>query len=116
MTDHSIRETVARIIDPERWDQTDRLPGLVGPYTVDQWCRESLAIADAIHTAYLSAGWRRDRSDALWLKAAERALEAIPGASNSTHPAHSLWLRVELAKAPPVDVVLSASPQPEVKP
>lgn len=31
-----------------------------------------------------------------WCKAAEAALEAIPGASNTSHPAYSLWLRVQM--------------------
>jgi hypothetical protein len=43
-----------------------------------------------------------------WVEAAEKALEALPGASLSTHPAHTLWLRVQLAKAPPVEIGLSA--------
>lgn len=42
-----------------------------------------------------------------WCKAAEVALTQIPGASNSTHPAHSLWLRVQLHREPLVGVVLS---------
>lgn len=42
-----------------------------------------------------------------WCKAAEAALSLLPGASNSSHPAHSLWLRVEMMKQPPVEVVLS---------
>ena len=42
-----------------------------------------------------------------WCKAAEAALEAIPGASNTSHPAYSLWLRVQMHRAPPVEVVLS---------
>lgn len=46
-----------------------------------------------------------------WMRAAEKALAAIPGASNSSHPAYDLWLRAELAKAPPVGVVLSTQPQ-----
>lgn len=43
----------------------------------------------------------------LWCNAAEAALALLPGASNSSHPAHSLWLRVECHRAPSVDVVLS---------
>jgi len=43
-----------------------------------------------------------------WVRAAEAALADIPGASRSDHPAHDLWLRVEMTKAAPVDVVLSA--------
>lgn len=42
-----------------------------------------------------------------WCKAAEAALTDIPGASNSGHPAHSPWLRVQLHRAPMVEVVLS---------
>ena len=43
-----------------------------------------------------------------WCKAAEAALAAIPGASNSTHPAYDLWLRVQMHRAPPMEIVLSA--------
>lgn len=42
-----------------------------------------------------------------WAQAADAALERLPGASNSGHPAHSLWLRVQLHNQPPVEVVLS---------
>lgn len=42
-----------------------------------------------------------------WVRAARAALAAIHGASNSTHPAHDLWLRVEMADLPPMSVVLS---------
>ena len=59
----------------------------------------------------------RDRqlktNNAAWLRAAETALAALPGASNSTHPAHALWLRVEMAKQPSMDVVLSSAEQVE---
>jgi hypothetical protein len=42
-----------------------------------------------------------------WVAAAERALADIPGASRSDHPAHDLWLRVQMANAPPVEIVQS---------
>jgi hypothetical protein len=44
-----------------------------------------------------------------WIRAAEAALTVLPGASNSAHPAHDLWLRVEMAKLPPVEIVQSES-------
>lgn len=47
------------------------------------------------------------RTSEAWCKAAEAALALVPGASNSSHPAHSLWLRVEMHRATPVEVVLS---------
>lgn len=47
------------------------------------------------------------QSKEAWCKAAEAALALLPGASNSSHPANSLWLRVEMHRAPPVEVVLS---------
>ncbi len=51
---------------------------------------------------------RRERmSTELWVRAAREALDGIPGASRSDHPAHDLWLRVQLAEAPSVGVVLS---------
>lgn len=43
-----------------------------------------------------------------WCKSAEAALALLPGASNSSHPAHSLWLRVQLHRAPPMEAILSA--------
>lgn len=42
-----------------------------------------------------------------WCRAAEAALADIPGASRSDHPAHALWLRVQMQHEPPVEVVLS---------
>jgi hypothetical protein len=63
---------------------------------------------------------RRERqaenSQKFWMDAAERALAAIHGASNSSHPAYSLWLRVEMAKQPPMDVVLSVTTEPQDPP
>lgn len=53
-------------------------------------------------------------STAMWIRAAEAALAATPGASNSSHPAHALWLRVELAKQEPVGVVLSGAQRSEL--
>lgn len=47
------------------------------------------------------------RSGDAWCRAAESALALLPGASNSSHPAHSLWLRVEMHRAAPVELVLS---------
>lgn len=47
------------------------------------------------------------QSSEAWCKAAEAALSLLPGASNSSHPAHSLWLRAQLHREPPVGVVLS---------
>ncbi len=56
---------------------------------------------------------QRDRiarnSTRYWVEAAEAALALLPGASRSDHPAYRLWLRVEMAKAPQVPVVLSGS-------
>lgn len=49
----------------------------------------------------------RQSGDA-WCAAAEKALALMPGASNSSHPAYSLWLRVHLHREPPVEVVLSS--------
>lgn len=49
-----------------------------------------------------------ERSTDAWLKAAERALEVIPGASNSSHPAYSLWLRVQMHRNEPISLVLSS--------
>lgn len=46
-----------------------------------------------------------------WVRAAEQALEVIgPGVSRSDHPAHDLWLRVEMSKLPPVEIVTSDAP------
>lgn len=47
------------------------------------------------------------RSRENWCKAAEAALALLPGASNSAHPAHDLWMRVQMHRAAPADVVLS---------
>lgn len=46
-----------------------------------------------------------------WCKAAEAALEMLPMASASNHPAHDLWLRVQMHRAPPVEIVLSQEDQ-----
>lgn len=45
-----------------------------------------------------------------WCEAAEAALALLPGASSSTHPAYGLWLRVQMHRAPPVEIVLSTDP------
>lgn len=47
------------------------------------------------------------RTSEAWFKAAESALRLLPEASRSDHPAHALWLRVEMHRAPHVEVVLS---------
>lgn len=52
---------------------------------------------------------RLDMSTKYWVRAAEAALGYIPGASRSDHPAHDLWLRVEMSKLGPVEVVQSAA-------
>lgn len=56
----------------------------------------------------------RDRqlkqSGDMWCAAAEKSLADNHGASNSCHPAYSLWLRAKLHREPPVGVVLSDSP------
>lgn len=63
-------------------------------------------MADAEHLLRIRTRQLKQSGDA-WCEAAEAALANMPGASNSSHPAHSLWLRVEMHRAPPVDVVLS---------
>lgn len=59
---------------------------------------------------------RRERtSRAAWLRAAEAALSTLPGASRSDHPAHDLWLRVEMSKLPPVEIVQPGNAEPAAK-
>jgi hypothetical protein len=52
---------------------------------------------------------QRSTSRSMWLRAAEAALSALPGASSSSHPAHDLWVRVEMAKVQGVEIVQSAA-------
>lgn len=63
-------------------------------------------MADAEHMLRVRTRQLKQSGDA-WCTAAEKALETMPGASNSSHPANSLWLRVQLHRAPNVEVVLS---------
>lgn len=50
---------------------------------------------------------RIDLAHRAWVRAAEAALRDIPDASGSGHPAHDLWLRVEMSKMGPLEIVLS---------
>lgn len=54
----------------------------------------------------------RDLSRRYWAEAAAKALRALPGASNSMHPAYDLWLRVEMNGLPPESLVLSDDGSP----
>ncbi len=63
-------------------------------------------MADAEHMLRIRTRQLKTSGD-MWCAAAEKALALIPDAGNSFHPAYSLWLRVQLHRAPPVEVVLS---------